>query len=80
MSEGELIYKTAGYSDDDKLTVDVGRAKCGEITDGIGFVHDRDGGWVLSFEDLEQIYLLNKSYRDRYPLRSADLVSERPQR
>ena len=52
-----LILETQGYSDDDKLTVNPGICRCGNIKDGVGFVHDDGGGWVLSFTDLQRIYI-----------------------
>lgn len=47
--------------------------RCGNIDDGIGLSHwrvkdpkgvdDTEGGWVISFADLEEMYLAAKSLR-----------------
>jgi hypothetical protein len=56
-----MTFRTAGYSVKEVLRVNPQPdAKCGRIEDGVAFRHDREGGWVLSFKDLESIYLRAK--------------------
>jgi hypothetical protein len=58
--------KTAGYSSEGTLIVDVGVWVCGDIADGISFQHGvRAGGWVVSFRDIEKIYKMAKAERSR---------------
>lgn len=72
MKQEIFRFRTAGYSDNEvlrvdvkprQLSVDVGPASCGVISDGIMFRHDQEGEWVLDFADLEKIYLAAKSVR-----------------
>ena len=57
----KLEFKTAGYSDDERLFVwPSATAECGHINDGIIFSHGDDSCWILSFADLEKIYLAAK--------------------
>ena len=56
-------YKTAGWSELDELTVDCNICRCGPIRDGISMEHDKSGGFVLSFRDLEDIYKKAKKVR-----------------
>lgn len=60
-----IVLKTAGHSQGN-LACDHAHASCGDIEDGVGFVFSvgRPGGWVVSFEDLEKVYLAVKKYRD----------------
>ena len=36
---------------------------CGSIADGVGLDRDREGIWVISFADLERMYLAAKEVR-----------------
>lgn len=38
-------------------------SRCGDIEDGVGFNHAGEGGWVISFKDLERLYELAKQAR-----------------
>jgi hypothetical protein len=70
----QMVFLTAGYSICERLNVYPRRkvlkvnpqtgAKCGIIEDGVVFEHDNDGKWVLSFSDLEKIYLRAKELKD----------------
>lgn len=51
-----MEIRTQGYSSKDSLTVYPEGGQCGSIKDGIAFEHDRQGPWVISFEDLGRIY------------------------
>jgi hypothetical protein len=67
---GEVMnFRTAGYSHMESLKVwphsrvsvnPQPGTKCGSIEDGVVFQHDQEGAWVLSFADLEKIYLRAK--------------------
>jgi hypothetical protein len=52
------------------LDVTCGITWCGQITDGIALAHSKgpdtpyEGGWVISFEDLERIFLAAKAERE----------------
>jgi hypothetical protein len=49
-----IVVKTAGHP---KATLGFWpRSACGEILDGVGFNHGGEGGWVISFKDLERLY------------------------
>lgn len=63
MSGKKLVFKSAGYSDEGKLSFWPGPTTCGEITDGVILEHDRDGGWVVAFSDLEAMYEAAKKER-----------------
>lgn len=66
------LVGVAGHSHD-VLAVNTNRIRCGQIEDGVSFSHwrvkepkghaDAEGGWVISFADLESIYLAAKSVR-----------------
>jgi hypothetical protein len=58
-----LVIQTAGYSEPDELSFWPGPSKCGEITDGVTLSHAGEGGWVISFADLERMYLAAKEAR-----------------
>lgn len=54
------------------LAVDPGSHRCGHIEDGVSLSHwlceepnryQVDGGWVISFADLEAFYLAAKAHR-----------------
>lgn len=47
-----MRVKTAGYSERDELSVDVGPARCGDIVDGLAFWHDNNGGWAIQYTDI----------------------------
>lgn len=51
-----MEFKTAGYSQENRLTFDLGIVKCGRITNGVSFAHDGKGSWVMAFRDLEKAY------------------------
>lgn len=51
-----IKVKSAGYSDEDELSVDVGIGYCRNIVDGVSFKHDNGGWWLISFNDLKTIY------------------------
>lgn len=58
------FYKTEGYNRQDELRVEVGVSSSGNIRDGVAFQHVGEGGlWVISFSDLEKIYLKAKAER-----------------
>jgi hypothetical protein len=63
-----LLFRTEGYSLTDEMRVrqlkvsETGSS--GTIRDGVAFEHDNDGWWVLSFKDLESIYLAAKKARE----------------
>ena len=60
-----MTFHTAGYSHLDVLKVWPNpEAQCGTITDGLALQHDDGGAWVLSFADLEKIYLRAKQLKD----------------
>ena len=46
------------------------KSRCGEIEDGVSFSHagnkDAEGGWVISFADLEAMYNFAKSWRSSH--------------
>lgn len=44
--------KTAGYGFGDKLLFDAGFHRCGDINRGVGFMHNKEGWWVIGYEDL----------------------------
>ena len=62
MAHKEVMeFKVAGYSERERLRVwPTPFSQCGNIKDGILLAHDDDGPWVLSFGDLERIYLRAK--------------------
>jgi hypothetical protein len=57
LSEERITYETAGYGGDDELHFDA-ECQCGPITDGVGFAHNGSGGWVVSFDDLREMFTL----------------------
>ena len=63
-SDFGYIVDTAGLGGDEKMTFYKGPSSCGMITDGVG-INASFGGWVISFEDFEKIYLLAKQERER---------------
>lgn len=38
-------------------------SRCGSIQDGVGFAIGNEGGWVIEFKDLEQMYHAAKAAR-----------------
>lgn len=57
-----LEFETAGFGSGDRLGFRP-TARCGKISDGVAFEHNRQGGWLLSFADLKRAYLLAKKHR-----------------
>lgn len=58
-----VLFSTQGYSDMDNLWFRPGPCRCGNITDGVALAHDQRGDWIVSFADLERMYLLAKQAR-----------------
>jgi len=58
-----MKIKVQGYSGKNILRVFVEPTMCGTIADGIALHHGDDAGWVISFKDLERIYLAAKKSR-----------------
>lgn len=46
------------------LSFHPGIAKCGDITDGVSLWPGQEGPWVVSFTDLEEMYLAAKTLRN----------------
>lgn len=69
MNEPEVIeIEVAGHTKP-RLRVYTGVSMCGEIKDGITLSHagltkfSSEGGWVVSFADLEKVYLAARAFR-----------------
>ena len=60
----KLTVKSAGYSIQGDLHFHPGPSTCGDITDGVVFEHDNEGGWLISFASLEALYLAAKAARE----------------
>jgi hypothetical protein len=56
--EDRVVFKTAGWSNQDELWFEPGGSECGHIMDGVSVGHDGNAGFVLDFKDLEKMYQL----------------------
>lgn len=63
--EKPIVLTTAGHTQGN-LVCDGLDCWCGSIRHGLGFTFSigRPGGWVVSFEDFEKVYLTAKKYRE----------------
>jgi hypothetical protein len=68
-----MMVKTQGHAFGDWLRFEPGQCSCGSIEDGVSLEHANcenpqnyhqvKGGWVISFEDFERMYLAAKAAR-----------------
>lgn len=59
---GNYITESQGHTNE-TFRFNPGVSRCGGIHDGVTFEHGNEGGWVVSFAALEQMYLLAKERR-----------------
>jgi hypothetical protein len=52
----QFVVRTSGYDEHNRLVIDPGPSRCGDIDDGISLWHHGQGGWVISMADLTRIY------------------------
>ena len=64
MPSNRLEITTAGYDTKEILYFSPGMYACGKIEDGVELEHGNDGGWVISFFDLESMYKAAKIARN----------------
>ncbi len=62
LEHGFFYTETAGHPQE-RLRIEPGISRCGDITDGVSFEHGNQGCWLISFAALEQIYLEAKKAR-----------------
>lgn len=58
----KLEFEVAGHPEE-ILRFNPGPTECGNITDGVAFYHGNRGAWIVSFADLERMYLAAKLAR-----------------
>lgn len=54
---GNYVASVQGHTEK-TLAFRPGVSVCGNIRDGVSFANGNEGGWVISFEDLEEMYIL----------------------
>ena len=59
---GHMEVKTAGLGGDEKMRFGYDTNACGDIADGVSF-NIGHGCWVISFDDLERMYIKADKYR-----------------
>jgi hypothetical protein len=62
----KMIIEVAGYPED-TLEIDTNRVECGIIKNGVSFSHGSKGGWVVNWDDFEQVYLTLKHTQKAKP-------------
>ena len=60
----EVILQVAGNLPG-KLEADIERHKCGGIEDGVAFRWPDEGWWLIPFTDIERLYNMAKTYREK---------------
>ena len=56
-------FMTQGYGGRERLLFSPYIHQCGSIEDGVSFVHNHDGSWVIRFSDLEEMYQMARRVR-----------------
>ena len=63
MSKFRFELETAGHSEGNLVCHSL-NSSCGNIDNGFGFAFGKQGSWVVSFEDIEKLYLIAKTLRE----------------
>ena len=61
----DKIFKTVGYKGSNQLKFNPYITQCGDITDGVGFQHNNEGWWAISYNDLLQMASLALKERNK---------------